>query len=60
MGSYFSYSQIVINEGSNRNLNTLADEDNSYEDWLELYNAGASAVNLAGYSLSDDSTNLSM
>ena len=60
LGGYSSYAQIVINEGSNRNLNTLADEDNSYEDWLELYNPGTSAVNLAGYSLSDDSANLSM
>ncbi len=53
-------AQIMINEGSNRNLNTIADDDNSYEDWLEIYNAGETAVNLAGYSLSDDSSNLSL
>ena len=58
--SQFCLSQIVINEGSNKNLNIIGDDDNSYEDWLELYNAGDAAVNLAGYSLSDDSLNLAM
>ena len=50
----------MINEGSNRNLNTIADDDNSFEDWLEIYNSGETAVNLAGYALSDDSSNLSL
>ncbi len=47
-------SQIVINEGSNKNYSTIADEDGEYEDWIELYNAGAAPVNLFNYSLSDD------
>ena len=46
-------SQIIINEGSNRNYTTIADEDNDYPDWIELYNAGNSAVNLENYALSD-------
>ncbi len=52
-----SISQIVINEASNRNYLLLADEDNEYPDWIELYNAGNQAVNLANYSLSDKNSN---
>ncbi len=43
-----TWSQIVINEGSNKNYQTIADEDGEYEDWIELYNAGTSAVDLFG------------
>jgi hypothetical protein len=50
-------AQIVLNEGSNKNAAVLLDEDGEYKDWIELYNAGNEAVNLAGYSLSDDATN---
>jgi len=49
-----SYAQIVINEGCNKNYTVLADEDGEYGDWIELYNAGASAVDLTGYYLTDD------
>jgi len=52
-----SQAQIVLNELSNKNSGQIADEDNSLEDWIELYNTSASAVNLAGYYLSDDSLN---
>ena len=53
--SNYTWSQIVINEGSNKNYQTIADEDGEYEDWIELYNAGTSAVDLFGYSLTDNS-----
>ena len=53
--SNFTWSQIVINEGSNKNYQTIADEDGEYEDWIELYNAGTTAVDLFGYSLTDNS-----
>lgn len=36
----------------------MVDEENSYEDWLELYNPGAAPVNLGGWSLTDDAANL--
>lgn len=42
-------SQVVINEVLSSNSTVLADENSSYEDWVELYNRGASAVNLNGY-----------
>lgn len=50
-------AQVVINEGSNRNFQTILDEDGQSNDWIELYNAGNESVNLAGYSLSDDPLN---
>ena len=48
------HGQVVINEASNRNASTLADEDGDWEDWLELYNPGAAAVDLTGWTLSDN------
>lgn len=47
-------SQVVINEILSSNTTVNQDEDGSYQDWVELYNAGGSAVNLNGYGLSDD------
>lgn len=47
---------IVINEILTSNSNVNQDEDGSYQDWVELYNSGASTVNLTGYGLSDDTT----
>ena len=47
-------AQIYINEISPTNLNANPDQDGDYPDWIELYNAGASAVTLSGYKLSDD------
>lgn len=51
-------AQLRINEASNSNLTQIVDDDNEYEDWIEIYNAGNSAVNLAGYGLSDDTSKL--
>ena len=47
-------SQVVINEVLSSNSTVLADENGSYEDWVELFNTGATTVNLNGYGLSDD------
>jgi hypothetical protein len=52
-----AFSQVVINEYSCSNLSQYQDNYGKYEDWFELYNNGTSAVNLAGYFLSDDSLN---
>jgi hypothetical protein len=49
--------QVVINEFSCANKNTILDNYNEYEDWIELYNAGATAVDLTGYYLSDSKNN---
>jgi len=51
-------AQIVINEVSSRNLDVFFDEDGDPEDWFELYNGSDSAINLSGYAISDDTTDL--
>lgn len=51
-----SFSQLYVNEASNANVTQIADEDNQFKDWIEIYNAGSAPVNLSGYGLSDDST----
>ena len=45
---------IVINEFLADNMKTNADADGEYSDWIELYNGGTQAVNLDGYSLTDN------
>ena len=50
-------AQVVINEFSAANFEEDADNYGEYEDWIELYNAGASDVDLSGYFLSDRETN---
>jgi hypothetical protein len=52
--SFNSYSQVVINEYSASNLNTILDNYSSNEDWVELYNAGSTTFDLSGYYLSDN------
>jgi hypothetical protein len=47
-------AQVVINEFSASNKSDFADNFGEFEDWVELYNAGAVAVNLNGWYLSDD------
>ena len=47
-------AQVVINEVVASNDSGILDEDGDSSDWIELYNAGQTAVNLAGYTLSDD------
>ena len=48
-----AFSQIVINEIQTSNYSTLTDEFYHNDDWIELYNAGSSPVNLLNYGLSD-------
>lgn len=46
-------AQLVLNEGSNKNYSHLSDEDGDFEDWVELYNAGTTSIQLGGYTLTD-------
>lgn len=50
-------AQVVINEFSASNVSNTTDNFGEYEDWIELYNTGASAADLSGWFLSDNLTN---
>jgi hypothetical protein len=47
-------AQIRINEYSAANWKQFYDNHNDHEDWIEIYNAGTSPVDISGYWLSDD------
>lgn len=51
-----SAQTIVINEIMSSNTSVITDDDEDYEDWVELYFTGSEAFNLEGYGLSDDPT----
>jgi hypothetical protein len=48
-----------ISEIMAANSGTLADEDGDYSDWIEIYNPGATSLNLDGWFLTDSTNNLS-
>jgi len=51
-------AQIVINEFMASNTGSVVDPDfNESADWIELYNAGPSDVNIGGYWLTDNFNN---
>lgn len=49
-----SRAQVVITEFMADNTRTVADEDGGFNDWIELHNPTAAAVNLDGWALTDD------
>ena len=59
---FFSLSalaqDLAINEVMASNDNVIADADGDYEDWIEIYNYGTTPINLDGFGLSDDNTDL--
>ena len=48
-------AQLRITEVMADNAQTLADEDGRDPDWIELHNAGAQSIDLAGWNLAADS-----
>ena len=46
--------QVLITEFMASNESTLLDEDGEAEDWLELFNPTGAAIDLAGWTLTDD------
>ncbi len=54
LSSPILFAQVELSEISVTNISTIADEDNSYEDWFEIRNLSANAVDITGYGLSDD------
>ena len=51
-------SGLVINEIMAANLTQNTDQDGEYDDWVELYNGGNTAINLEGFYLSDNENDL--
>lgn len=51
-------AQIVVNEFMASNQLSVADQDGEYDDWIELYNNFPSDVDISGYYLTDDGTNI--
>ena len=47
-------NQVYLNEFLASNGAVLADAQGQYDDWIELYNAGPSAVDIGGMFLTDD------
>jgi hypothetical protein len=48
------YPELYINEFMAGNTLTLADENDEFDDWFEIYNPTSSEVDLAGYYVTDD------
>jgi hypothetical protein len=51
-------AQLRISEFMASNTRTLADENGSYEDWIEIQNISTATVNLFDWALTDSSGNL--
>lgn len=57
--SFFSANATpLITEFMADNTETLADEDGDFPDWIEIHNPDAAAVDLDGWTLTDNATNL--
>jgi len=48
----------IISEFMASNADTLADEDDDFSDWIEIYNPADTTANLDRWYLTDDATNL--
>ncbi len=53
MLAFSTNAQVVINEYSASNLNDFIDDNDKFEDWIELYNSSDQPVNLNGWFISD-------
>ncbi len=47
-------ADVIISEFLADNINGIKDENDSHQDWIELYNPGAAAVSLDGWWLTDN------
>jgi len=52
-----SFAQLYINEIGANNETIIADAQGEFDDWIEIYNAGSTAVNLADHYFTDDLSN---
>ena len=50
--------EVLLSEVMSSNTNTIADENNEYDDWIEIYNPQVSTIDLSGKYLTDKKDNL--
>ena len=51
-------SAVLINELMAANVDTVADPQGDFDDWIEIHNTSEDVIDLAGYTLSDNEDNL--
>ncbi|MFT6182594.1 MAG: hypothetical protein ACJAU0_000338 [Flavobacteriales bacterium] len=54
--TFSSIGQISLNEVCSSNSSIVADEAGQFDDWIELFNSGETAINLQGWSIGKEST----
>jgi gliding motility-associated-like protein len=52
--------QVLINEYCASNSSIILSYQNKYEDFIELHNSSSTVLNMGGYYLSDDASNVTM
>jgi len=57
IGTWTPIEGLVINELMASNSGTIADELGDFDDWIEIYNGGTTAISLSGLALTDDLSN---
>lgn len=58
LGMHWVCSGLMISEFMADNDSGIKDQDGDRSDWIEIHNDGASAVNLAGWHLTDNNSQL--
>lgn len=59
MSSAALHAEVKISEFMAVNARSITDADGANSDWIEIQNTGPGSVDMAGYHLTDDPTNLS-
>jgi hypothetical protein len=55
----FVKTEIVINELMPVNTTIAIDQNGEYDDWIELYNLSPETIDVSGYFLTDNKSNIS-
>src|SRR5689334_105401 len=56
--NFLSAQNVILSEFMASNSRTLQDQDGDFSDWIEIYNADTTAVDLNGWYLTDTSSQL--
>jgi len=58
LSAHLYAEQLYINEIQSSNIDQIVDPSFNYGGWIEIYNAGTSAIDMTNWYLSDDPDNL--